>query len=191
MGAQPINWIVPKGTKVVLLQQKDDLSGKGFIKPGTVGLIQDCPTDNGFPYLVLFPLNRVMTDQEKDTLLPEDRIAKAHVYLHEFTIQKEAVRTHLERMRAATESYLDRVVYKVVMGSTSYGLRVTGSDTDYKGIYIVPTSQAVSLYGYEPTFNGKFEGNDFEYKEMKEMLLTLLKGNSFLNGHGISCRAAA
>lgn len=178
MTAQTTTWIVPKGTKVVLLQQKDDVNGKGFIKPGTVGLVQECPTDNGFPYTILFPLNRTMSDKEADTFLPEDRIAKAAVLLHEFSIQKEAVRNHLDSMREAAESYLSRLALRVVMGSTSYGLKVAGSDIDYKGIYIVPTDVATSLYGFEKSFNGKFEGNDFEYKEIQEMLLTLLKGNS-------------
>ena len=172
------NWIVPKGTKIVLLQQKDDLSGKGFVKPGSVGLVQECPENNDHSYVILFPLNRVLSSGEGDTLQPDDRVAKVRAYVHEFSIQKEAVRRHLEAMRTASEKYHERLVYRVVMGSTAYGLKVAGSDIDYKGIYVVPTEEALGLYGHATGFNGKVDGNDFEYKEMKEMLLILLGGNS-------------
>jgi hypothetical protein len=178
MMAHSDNWIVPKGTKVVLLQQKDDLHGKGFIKPGTVGVIHECPESNEHSYLIMFPLNRVLSDKEEDTFQPEDRIAKAKAYIHEFTIQKEAVRKHLEAMRSASEQYHDRVVYRAVMGSTAYGLKIEGSDCDYKGIFVAPTDEAMGLYEHTSSFNGKIDGDDFEYKEMKEMLLILLGGNS-------------
>lgn len=176
--SQDSNWIVPKGTRVVLLQQKDDLNGKGFIKPGSIGIVQVCPVDNTHTYEIVLPLNRVLGTSEEDTFRADDKVAKVKAYNHEFSIQKEAVRKHLEAMQTASQSYHDRLILRVVMGSTAYGLKIEGSDIDWKGIYVVPTDEVLGLYGFSSTFNGKVGGDDFEYKEIGEMLRILLGGNS-------------
>ena len=73
--------------------------------------------------------------------------------------------------------YLKRnncIIFEVISGSKAYGLNNADSDTDIKGVYILPEKE---FYGFEYVDQVSDETNDTVYYEIKKFLTLLSKSN--------------
>lgn len=73
--------------------------------------------------------------------------------------------------------YLKRnkcIVFEVISGSKAYGLHNADSDTDIKGIYVLPEEE---FYGFEYVDQVSDETNDTVYYEIKKFFTLLSKSN--------------
>ncbi len=66
------------------------------------------------------------------------------------------------------------VVFEVITGSKSYGLDTPTSDTDIKGVFVLPKNM---FYGLEYTAQVNNETNDIVYYELKRFMELLSKSN--------------
>jgi uncharacterized protein len=66
------------------------------------------------------------------------------------------------------------LVFEVITGSKSYGLDTATSDTDIKGVFVLPKSM---FYGLEYTAQVNNETNDIVYYELKRFMELLSKSN--------------
>lgn len=66
------------------------------------------------------------------------------------------------------------IIYEVVSGSKAYGLNTKDSDTDIKGIYVLPEND---FYGFEYIDQVSDESNDIVYYEIKKFITLLSKSN--------------
>lgn len=66
------------------------------------------------------------------------------------------------------------IVFRCISGSRAYGLDIATSDTDYKGIFILPEKD---FYGLEYTEQVSNERNDIVYHELKKLFELLVKNN--------------
>ncbi len=71
----------------------------------------------------------------------------------------------------------DNIVLEGVTGSTAYGLATEHSDVDIKGIYLLPTSEVLSL-GFDPLHTTKdHTGPDWVYHEVGKFMKLVMGGN--------------
>lgn len=73
--------VVLKVSKVVAAAQEPAAQGEAFRKPGTVGVVMQCPPNNDEPYVVQFA---------------DGTTAKA--YFHELTLRRKEIEMELERL---------------------------------------------------------------------------------------------
>jgi hypothetical protein len=66
------------------------------------------------------------------------------------------------------------LIFEAIVGSKAYGLDTTASDTDIRGVYILPKEYYYSME-YMPQVSN--ETNDFVYYELKRFLELLLNNN--------------
>ena len=66
------------------------------------------------------------------------------------------------------------VLFEAISGSKAYGLSIPTSDTDYKGVFILPKKQ---FYGLEYTAQVSNETNDIVFYELKRFIELLGKNN--------------
>lgn len=66
------------------------------------------------------------------------------------------------------------LLFKCISGSQAYGLALPHSDTDIKGVYILPKTE---FYGLSYTDQVNNESNDIMYYEIKKFIDLLLKNN--------------
>lgn len=66
------------------------------------------------------------------------------------------------------------LIFEVITGSRSYGLDTATSDTDIKGVFILPKDM---FYGLEYTAQVNNESNDIVYYELKRFVELLSKNN--------------
>jgi hypothetical protein len=66
------------------------------------------------------------------------------------------------------------LVFEVITGSRSYGLDTATSDTDIKGVFVLPKNM---FYGLEYTAQVNNETNDIVYYELKRFMELLAKNN--------------
>jgi predicted nucleotidyltransferase len=66
------------------------------------------------------------------------------------------------------------LLFKCISGSQAYGLALPHSDTDIKGVYILPKEE---FYGLSCTDQVNNESNDIIYYEIKKFIDLLLKNN--------------
>jgi uncharacterized protein len=66
------------------------------------------------------------------------------------------------------------LIFEVITGSRSYGLDKATSDTDIKGVFVLPKNM---LYGLEYTAQVNNETNDIVYYELKRFMELLSKNN--------------
>lgn len=66
------------------------------------------------------------------------------------------------------------IVLECISGSRSYGLELPGSDTDIKGVFVLPEEDYLGLNYTEQVSN---ESNDVVFYELKRFLELLLKNN--------------
>lgn len=66
------------------------------------------------------------------------------------------------------------LIFEAIAGSKAYGLDTAASDTDIKGVYVLPKGM---FYGLEYTAQVSNETNDIVYYELKRFVELLLKNN--------------
>lgn len=66
------------------------------------------------------------------------------------------------------------LIFEVITGSRSYGLDTATSDTDIKGVFVLPKDM---FYGLEYTAQVNNESNDIVYYELKRFMELLSKNN--------------
>ena len=70
------------------------------------------------------------------------------------------------------------IILKAVCGSRAYGLDNEQSDTDYKGVFVTPTREILSINSPKDTYDGKdADGNDFCYYEVQKFIKLALGCN--------------
>lgn len=127
---------------------------------GTVGVVVKSPTDPHHSYRVRFPdgfeapLKR--TEVEMLARFKEGEIGDTAI-------------------TARRSNLFDRVFYRCVVGSQSYGLAGTGSDVDRRGIYLPPADLHWSLYGVPAQL--ECEETQEAYWELQKFLMLALKAN--------------
>lgn len=81
------------------------------------------------------------------------------------------------------------IILEGITGSKAYGLDHEGSDTDIKGIYVVPTEQALSLNWNPDKTTKDHVDPDWVYHEVQKFMQLAVKGNPtilemlFLDGY--------
>jgi predicted nucleotidyltransferase len=152
--------IVPVGTHVVTLVEVREMNGQASRRSGAVGKVTRSPTDNTHSYDIHFPDG-------------------GHVSLHR---QEFAIRKHLQNplfecptTNLSDRNLFDSIIYRCTVGSRAYGLDVSSSDTDTRGIFLPPASLHWSLYGVPE----QIENTDNEecYWEMQKFIILSLKAN--------------
>ncbi len=116
---------IPKGTDVVLKspQKSDD----GYIlKAGTVGRVQSFYYNT---YEIITPGGRKITCQ-RDQL----------------SVQKQNVLHEISRSHYEWKELKNEIIYEAIVGSRAWGLSDEASDTDKKGIFLLPFSATASIY---------------------------------------------
>ena len=66
------------------------------------------------------------------------------------------------------------LIFEAITGSKSYGLDTATSDTDIKGVFVLPKNL---FYGLEYTAQVNNESNDIVYYELKRFMELLSKNN--------------
>lgn len=153
------NLILPVGTQVVTLVEVRGRNGEAARRSGTVGKIIKAPTDNAHAYLVQFP----------------DGV-EVSLHRQEIAIRKHMQNVTFDRADALSDRELyDYVIYRCIVGSRAYGLKVEESDTDQRGIYLPPASLHWSLYGVPEQIEDR--ESDECYWELQKFLILSLKAN--------------
>jgi hypothetical protein len=76
---------------------------------------------------------------------------------------------NLEELRTS-----DTIILEAVSGSRAYGLQLPTSDTDYKGVFILPKKQ---FYGFSKLEQISDESNDITFYELQRFMDLLSKNN--------------
>jgi hypothetical protein len=152
------NFLPPAGTQIVVRVPITDNGGTVIVPSGAVGVIVKAPVDPTHAYRVRF------MDGTEATLKRQDFIIHSH-----FKNPQQP-----DDPLAGIDLY-ERVIYRCVVGSRAYGLDVTGSDTDLRGIYLPPADLHWSLYGVPE----QLENPETEecYWEVQKFLILALKAN--------------
>jgi len=79
------------------------------------------------------------------------------------------------QITAARSNLYDRVIYRCVVGSRSYGLDDDQSDTDYRGIFLPPADLHWSLFGVPEQI--ECDETQEHYWELQRFLILALKAN--------------
>lgn len=161
--------VVLKVSKVIAAAQEDALMAAAYRKPGTVGVIVQCPPNNDEPYVVQFA---------------DGTTAKA--YFQELTLRRKEVEMELERLDV---DLLPHVIYRCQVGSKAFGLAGEDADDDLRGIYLPPASLHWGLRKLPEQLElGKAsnaadatlpadDSTDQVYWELQKFLLLALKAN--------------
>lgn len=153
------NLILPVGTQVVTLVEVRGRHGGSNRRAGAVGKIIKSPTDNAHAYQIQFPDG-----------------AEVSLHRQEIAIRKHLQNVTFDRPDALSDRDLyEYVIYRCIVGSRAYGLKVEDSDTDLRGVYLPPASLHWSIYGVPE----QIESRETEecYWELQKFLILSLKAN--------------
>lgn len=145
-------FILPIGTKIVVLENKNDNSS---LSQGMVGVIQKSPLDATHNYIVRFPDGKEYSFKR-----------------HQFAVQKHYRREGWEE-KSNNDDLYQYIIYRVIIGSRAYGLDDENSDIDRRGIYLPPAELHWSLYGVPE----QLERGEEAYWEIQKFIKLALKAN--------------
>jgi uncharacterized protein len=173
------NFIIPVGTQVVLKKDIEvagpasaDDDTRRIKKRGSVGVIEQAPLNNAYPYTIRFADGHIVRTKRADLTVrrsdaPEDELPARDI--------------------AAYEAHL---IYRVRMGSHAFGLSDENSDEDERGIFLPPAEWHWSLQRvpeqieFKRTADGRIidhnekEGEaDYCWWELEKLLRLALKAN--------------
>jgi len=152
--------IFSEGTQVVSLRNVVGQAGRTLHPRGAVGVIVRSPGDLDHSYRVRFP------DGVEETLRRDEVVMLAQF--------KEGAIGDVQ-ITAARSNLYDRVIYRCVVGSRSYGLDDDQSDTDYRGIFLPPADLHWSLFGVPEQI--ECDETQEHYWELQRFLILALKAN--------------
>lgn len=148
------------GTRVVVLRDVLDPSGRISHPRGAVGVVLRSADEHEKGYRVRFP------DGVEETL------ARREVVLLSQYKAQEIGRTATD---AGDCNLYEHVIYRCVIGSRAYGLDDSDSDTDRRGIYVPPGWMHWSLYGVPDQLENS--ATEEVYWEIQKFLILALKAN--------------
>jgi predicted nucleotidyltransferase len=152
--------IFSEGTQVVSLRYVVGQAGRTLHPRGAVGVIVRSPGDLDHSYRVRFP------DGVEETLRRDEVVMLAQF--------KEGAIGDVQ-ITVARNNLYDRVIYRCVVGSRSYGLDDDQSDTDYRGIFLPPADLHWSLFGVPEQI--ECDETQEHYWELQRFLILALKAN--------------
>ncbi len=180
------NFVIPAGSQVVLtvakqvfdltlseselanatladLVPKETVKGSGtkeskkaIRKPGTVGIVMECPPHNDLPYLIQFN---------------DGTTTKAGFV--ELALRRQEIEAQLA---SDDYDYLQHVIYRCQVGSKAFGLANDDSDDDLRGIFLPPAEKHWSLFKI-PEQIELLDGQDEVYWEIEKFVKLALKAN--------------
>ena len=125
---------IPEGTQVVLKTDHpvagppSDAEGHGqYKKAGSVGVVLEAPLTNDYAYLIRFADGTTVRAKQK----------------HLTVRRTDAPESELPAREIA--AYEPHLIYRVRMGSHAFGLAEEHSDSDERGVYLVPAEWHWSL----------------------------------------------
>lgn len=72
-----------------------------------------------------------------------------------------------------------QMIYKTIYGSKLYGTNIDSSDTDYKGVFVIPTEDFIFGRNFKDVVNGKDdEKTEHEYYSLQKYLSMLRQGQT-------------
>ncbi len=146
---------IPKGTDVVLKspQKSDD----GYIlKAGTVGRVQSFYYNT---YEIITPGGRKIICQ-RDQLV----------------VQKQNVLHEISRSQYEWKELKNEIIYEAIVGSQAWGLSDESSDTDKKGIFLLPFSATASIYNAPDEIRNP--DTDSQYWEVQKAIYQGLRADA-------------
>ena len=147
---------VSAGTQVVVQREAVGTNGRAIHPAGAVGIIVRTPVGDETAYAVRFH------DGFEVSLSRSD-----------FEILKH-FKDHLPERAFGTGGFnLDAlVIYSCVVGSRAYGLETEDSDTDMRGVFVVPSEMQWSLFGAPDQFeDGEAQSCHWELQKFLTMAL--------------------
>ncbi len=130
------NFVIPAGSQVVLTVSKpleipetSTADQQEFRKPGSVGVVLECPPHNDLPYLIRF------TDG-----------STVKATFDELALRRQEINSLLSD---DDYDYSQHVIYRCQVGSVAFGLSTDDSDDDLRGIFnalYVFVTQAFHLF---------------------------------------------
>jgi len=147
--------IIPKGTDVVLRSPQRAEDGY-MLKSGTVGRV------TGFYY------------NTYELTLPSGR--KATCQRDQLVVQKRNVLEKIAKSQYDWNNLKGEIIYEAVVGSCAWGLSDENSDTDRKGIFILPFPVLSSLYSSPDEIQD--HKSDSQYWEVQKALYQGLRADA-------------
>jgi len=151
------NFMIPAGTQVVLKASKAIPGGEEYKKPGSVGVVVECPADNDHPYIVQFA---------------DGQTVKA--FSRELALRRREVDSELS---TETEDLRPYIIYRCQVGSKAYGLATENSDDDLRGVYLPPARLHWSLHPLPEQLESIDNQQDEVYWELGKFIHLALKAN--------------
>ena len=150
-------FVISAGTQVVLTEQLSLLNQDGFRKPGSVGVVAECPANAAGDYLVEFTDGGQVSARFAQLVLR---------------------RREIESLLEGTDEDLTRfIIYRCQVGSKAFGLSHDNSDDDIRGIYLPPARLHWSLNSLPEQLEFHDNGDDQVFWELEKFLRLALKAN--------------
>jgi predicted nucleotidyltransferase len=153
-------WILPVGTQVVTRSEVLDAHGGLVCQAGAVGRIVRSPVDSTHAYRIAMPDGR------------EISLHRQHL-----SVRKQVQNEDLASSKPVDidQTLYERVIYRCIIGSVSYGLAGEGSDIDRRGFYLPPAELHWSLFDLPE----QLENRETEecYWEIRKFVTMALKAN--------------
>jgi hypothetical protein len=149
--------LISPGTQVVLLVRAAVREGSGFKKPGSVGVIVECPPNHELPYIVQFADGSTVSARRRELTLRRTEVDDA--------------------LPAVQEDLRPYVIYRCQVGSKAFGLATDESDDDLRGIYLPPARMHWALARLPEQVESATTQGDEVYWELEKFLRLALKAN--------------
>ncbi|MCA9176968.1 MAG: nucleotidyltransferase domain-containing protein [Planctomycetales bacterium] len=161
--------MIPVGSQVVLRVAKPTLASassgpidldethRAIRKPGSVGMVRECPARVDGPYLIEFTNGDLVAATSS-----------------ELSLRREEVDSELAAQSHDLRPY---IIYRCQVGSKAYGLAHDASDDDIRGIFLPPARLHWSLYTLPEQIESIVDGHDEVYWELEKFLRLALKAN--------------
>ena len=155
--SQSPGFVISAGTQVVLRVSKVLRNTEEHRKPGSVGIVVECPHRADGNYVIEFA---------------DGQTAKAR--FDELSLRREEVDSELKLDAIDLRPY---IIYRCQVGSKAYGLDHENSDDDLRGLFLPPARLHWSLYAIPEQIESMHDGQDEVYWEVEKFLRLALKAN--------------
>ena len=155
-------YMIAAGTQVVLQVEKPVFRADGspaencFRKPGSVGVIAECPARVDGQYIVEFSNGET-----------------ARATFEELVLRRQEIENQLSKLDVDLRPY---IIYRCQVGSKAFGLAHDQSDDDIRGIFLPPARLHWSLYSLPEQLEFT-DGADEVFWEIEKFVRLALKAN--------------